>query len=140
MLTAMSGFTTQNCRVACQGKKVKSWGRTKKLCGEPLLWPGEPVLDAGVGGVLMSCPEGTAVWRGGRSCEGAAVQCGRASRREEEGEGWLLGGRLSAGRGSPLGSFSQKGSGGTCQRHARDKQREALLPRPRGQGQTRARG
>lgn len=65
VLTAMRGFTTQNCRVACWGRRSRVEDELRNcVTSTPsgqlgLCW----MLRGRVGGCPMSCPEGTAVWR-----------------------------------------------------------------------------
>lgn len=63
VLTAMSGFTTQNCRVACGGKRPRVRMSTATTYQAPPLagWACAGCRDWRRGPV--SSPEGTAVWR-----------------------------------------------------------------------------
>lgn len=88
VLTAMSGFTTQNCRVAWVGEGGE---RESETTGQAPPLAGRWALDARGEGGPVSSPEGTAIRRENRICDtGRATQlCGE---QRHEGRSAVEGG------------------------------------------------
>lgn len=127
VLTAMSGFTTQNCRVAWWGRRSRVGAEQRKPGDKHLLRPAGPVLDAGGAGrgTPRSAPRELLSGGGDGFCGRTAVQCSCASGQTDvrkEGrrkEGQPLEGHRSTGQEGPAERAPQKQGQKECTRKTR---------------------